>query len=333
MPAKSEAAKLSKSKVKRISFTLNNYNDDDERRIRSLASDASYLVVGRERCPTTGTRHLQGFINFSGRITFNQAKVKIGERAHLERTRGTDADNQKYCLKDGDILIEHGCPTAQGQRNDIAAALDVLVASGGCLKRVAEEHGPAYVKYHRGFAAYKILVCPTPPRDFKTNVFVYYGLPGSGKSRLANEMARKHDDDDSARVEDPAGSSTGAEGQQPLQPGHRGTGRGVYYKPRGQWWDGYTGQSSVVIDDFYGWIKYDELLKICDRYPHKVEIKGGYEEFTSKNIFITSNEPVDNWYKFPNYNPAAIFRRITEYIHFEKVNGVFIQNKDNNIHD
>ena len=75
-------------------------------------------------------------------------------------------------------------------------------------------------------------------------------------------------------------------------------------------------QTSVIIDDFYGWIKYDELLKICDRYPHKVPIKGGYEEFTSKHIFITSNVDVPDLYKFVGYNTAALDRRITnkEYI-------------------
>lgn len=40
----------------------------------------------------------------------------------------------------------------------------------------------------------------------------------------------------------------------------------IYYKPRGELWDGYHQQPSVIIDDFYGWLKYDELLKISDRY-------------------------------------------------------------------
>lgn len=30
----------------------------------------------------------------------------------------------------------------------------------------------------------------------------------------------------------------------------------------------------MVIDDFYGWIPYDEMLRVMDRYPHKVPIKG-----------------------------------------------------------
>ena len=41
----------------------------------------------------------------------------------------------------------------------------------------------------------------------------------------------------------------------------------TYYKPRGEWWDGYEQDKLVVMDDFYGWIKYDELLEITDHYP------------------------------------------------------------------
>lgn len=335
MPAVSKLAIQNKSKVKRIAFTLNNYDESDECRIRNLAGDAAYLIVGRESCPTTGTKHLQGFINFNKRITFKEAKSKLGDRAHLETARGTDADNQKYCKKDGEIVIEHGVPTTQGQRNDIAAAISTLMDSGGSLKRVAEHHGPTYVKYYRGLTALKAMVCPTPPRDYKTDVYVYWGCPGSGKSKLAYERANTL-----GRGAYVRSTRTDGTGTEPLSTGGECSDTLavsvtdlVFYKPRGQWWDGYNGQPSVVIDDFYGWIKYDELLKVCDRYPHKVEVKGGYVEFTSKYIFITSNQSVDGWYKFDNYNPAAIYRRITELRHFDKINGTFINTIDNNIHD
>ena len=65
------------------------------------------------------------------------------------------------------------------------------------------------------------------------------------------------------------------------------------------------------MDDFYGWVKYDEMLKICDRYPYRVPIKGGFRQFTSECIIITSNSEPDQWYKFDAYNGgAALLRRI-----------------------
>ena len=50
----------------------------------------------------------------------------------------------------------------------------------------------------------------------------------------------------------------------------------TYYKPRGEWWDGYEQHKLIIVDDFYGWLKYDELLKITDRYPYRVPVKGGF---------------------------------------------------------
>lgn len=74
-------------------------------------------------------------------------------------------------------------------------------------------------------------------------------------------------------------------------------GEDVYYKPHGKWWDGYDGQQSVIVDDFYGWMQYDEVLRVTDRYPHRVEVKGGFKEFTSKKIIFTSNKSPRDWWK------------------------------------
>lgn len=121
------------------------------------------------------------------------------------------------------------------------------------------------------------------PRSEKTHVVVLVGKPGTGKSRYAYDCAR------------------------------RDHGDSVYYKPRGEWWDGYDGQAAVVIDDYYGWLKYDELLKIMDRYPYRVPIKGGFRQFTSRIIYITSNVDIDRWYHFQGYDTAAIMRRVEDH--------------------
>ena len=40
-------------------------------------------------------------------------------------------------------------------------------------------------------------------------------------------------------------------------------------------WNGYWGQKIVIINKTRGEIPFGELLKICDKYPYNVEIKGG----------------------------------------------------------
>lgn len=146
---------------------------------------------------------------------------------------------------------------------------------------IAELYPAAFIRYFRGINEYIKHVSPVVARSTKTELYVYWGPPGTGKSRRALEEARGIDPES------------------------------IYYKPRGLWWDGYKQQRCVIVDDFYGWIKYDELLKITDRYPYKVQVKGGFEEFTSTHIWITSNVDIDEWYRFIGYKTEAIERRIT----------------------
>lgn len=261
-------------------FTLNNYEEDDETRIqRFMHESASYAVYGREIAPTTGTPHLQGYVHLKKKMRFNAFKAAIGNAAHCEAANGSDQQNFEYCTKSGDYF-EVGTKTSQGKRSDISHAVDVLRETKS-LKRVAEAHPESFVRYHRGFKALKQTLFPVEPRNFKTRLHVFVGPPGTGKSRAATDAAN---------------------------------GR-VFRKHLGEWWDGYEGHDTVIIDDFYGWVKHCELLRLTDRYPHQVQIKGGFEEFAPKDIFITSNKPISEWYDWDRIRsaPTALYRRCTTY--------------------
>lgn len=272
---------MSNSTVRRFVFTWNNYDELDWEVAKAfLEKYCNYGIVGKEVAPKTGTHHLQGFCNLSKPMRFSTIKKRLNNGIHIEKAVGSDEDNQKYCSKTGDFF-ETGTPNKQGRRTDLESVISSIQAGEITTpKMVAQLHGAVYIKYHRGIEKYLEQVLPLPVRDFKSELRVYWGPPGSGKSRRALEEARN-------------------------------LGGSIYYKPRGLWWDGYAQQDSVIIDDFYGWIKYDELLKITDRYPYKVQIKGGFQEFTSKYIFITSNVDIDEWYKFIGYDCKALERRIT----------------------
>ncbi len=214
-------------------------------------------------------------------MRYGAIKKCLSNSIHIEKAAGSDEQNKVYCSKAGSFF-EEGSPQCQGKRSDLEAVVSAIQnGTHTTRKMVAEEFGTVFIKYHRGITEYLRLARPVPVRTEPTEVRVFWGPPGSGKSRRALEEA-------SALY-----------------------GQSIYYKPRGLWWDGYEQHMAVIIDDFYGWIKYDELLKIMDRYPYKVQIKGAFEEFTSKIIFITSNVDVDEWYRFVGYTTAAIDRRIT----------------------
>jgi len=267
--------------IRRFIFTWNNYTDDDYTKTCAfITNNCKYGIVGKEHAPTTGIPHLQGFCNLSKPMRFGAIKKCLSNSIHIEKAVGSDEQNQKYCSKAGDFF-EEGLPYTQGKRTDLEAVVRDMEQGTVRLEDIAAKHPCAFIKYHRGIDQLLKLIHPIKPRDFQTYVYYYWGEPGTGKSRRAKSEA------------DAVNSNS------------------IYYKPRGLWWDGYRQQENVIIDDFYGWIKYDELLKICDRYPYKVQVKGGFEEFTSKRIWITSNVDIYSLYKFEGYNAQALKRRIT----------------------
>nr|UVF58770.1 MAG: replication-associated protein [Abudefduf bengalensis circovirus] len=262
---------------------MNNASEDELAALTANLNEASCLfaMVGREQVEERGTPHLQGFLNLRTKRRLAGVRQLVSPRAHLERARGTDTENDDYCRKGGDVVLCVGEPSAQGRRTDLSAAVDMLRASGGDLSAVAEELPEVFVRYGRGLVSWVDFSRVAKERDFKTRVHVYVGPTGCGKSRLVHAASNA------------AGS--------------------VYYKSRGEWWDGYVGQRSVVIDDFYGWLKHDEMLRICDRYPHRVPVKGAFAQFVACDIYITSNRHVWEWYRYEDFDASALMRRIDEY--------------------
>lgn len=121
------------------------------------------------------------------------------------------------------------------------------------------------------------------PRCEPTEALVIWGPPGTGKSRFAYEVFP-----------------------------------GAYWKAKGKWWGGYRGQEVVIVDEFYGWIKYDELCRLLDRYPLQVERKGGHINYKPKLMVFTSNKPWEEWYNLATkpYQGDALRRRISFQYYF-----------------
>lgn len=74
------------------------------------------------------------------------------------------------------------------------------------------------------------------------------------------------------------------------------------------YWDGYKGEKHIIIDEFYGWIPRTMMQVICDRYPAIIDTKGGARNFVATKIWITSNEPPEQWW--PNAGIGAMARRL-----------------------
>ena len=97
--------------VTRWCFTLNNPTQDELDHLQHAFTHENcyFAVLGRETSQS-GTQHIQGFIHLNNCQRITGAKRLVGMRAHLEWARGTDAENDAYCSKDGDIWLCIGCP-------------------------------------------------------------------------------------------------------------------------------------------------------------------------------------------------------------------------------
>lgn len=81
------------------------------------------------------------------------------------------------------------------------------------------------------------------------------------------------------------------------------------------WFDGYQGEPVLLLDDFYGWIKLSFLLRLLDRYPLKLPIKGSFVQCQFRRIYVTSNTYWENWYDFEKLGSSlkgALERRLSK---------------------
>lgn len=94
-------------------FTLNNplFNE----LYSLLQQDFKYLIIGFEVAPTTGTKHIQGYIQFDQPKTVMSVKAILSSRAHVEFSKGTPQQNIAYCSKEG-VWFEYGYKPTVGGR-------------------------------------------------------------------------------------------------------------------------------------------------------------------------------------------------------------------------
>lgn len=128
---------------RRWCFTINNYTSADETIVQAFPY--AYLVYGREK-GEQGTPHLQGYVEFSKRMTLSGCKL-LHTTAHWESAKGTSHEASTYCKKDQDFF-EDGilAPERQGKRTDLERLRDAINDGERNPKRLRQEYSAA-LKY------------------------------------------------------------------------------------------------------------------------------------------------------------------------------------------
>lgn len=227
----------------------------------------------------------------------------VNKRAHWEVAQGSPEQNYTYCSKlegrlDGPYEFGNWNNVGAGKRTDLEE-VGLLVQARKTKKAIFEAKPAAFIKFAKGIEAAMDLY-RDQQRSWRTRCIVVWGEAGAGKSHLVRAVASWQGD---------------------------GT---VYYKQNcksssADWWDGYEGHHSIVMDDFYGWMRFDDFLRLADEQPMQVQIKGGSRPMLARLLFITSNKPPEEWYAkhLSERDPKgalrkAFMRRLDETLHMTK---------------
>ena len=263
-------------------FTLNNYTDEEIQNIEENKEKYRYIVYGREIAPTTGTPHLQGYIAFNDGKTMSAVKKNTNcKRMRLTPANGSAQQNRDYCSKEDENFVEHGDMPTQGKRTDLDGLASQILEGTITEEEIIVNTPSTYHQYGRTINRLQDLALRRKWRTEMTEGIWICGATGTGKSHQAFEGF--HPD------------------THYLLPNDNG------------WWDGYTGQETVIINEFRGEIKYKELLELIDKWPKSVKRRGREPApLLAKKIIITSSmEPHEVYHNLAeNDRLEQLLRRI-----------------------
>lgn len=91
------------------------------------------------------------------------------------------------------------------------------------------------------------------------------------------------------------------------------------------WFDGYMGEQVAILDDFRPWwCRFDYLLRLLDRYPMRVPVKGGFVNWIPEIIVITTQKSIRDTFTGEyrtDEDIRQLERRVTRRVHFVSLEG------------
>lgn len=147
------------NRVRAFTFTVNNPTETSINDISKIKG-YTYLIMGNEIAPTTGTPHLQSFIYFKDAKTLQQvikifSKVPTSNKPHIEEMKTTTKACIDYCKEDGDYK-EFGTPPKDKAElinkviNCVWQNIDEDIKAGLSFKELTSKYPEQSIKYQGG---------------------------------------------------------------------------------------------------------------------------------------------------------------------------------------
>lgn len=244
-------------------------------KLTALVEDCSYAVVGHE-LHEDGFPHLHALVQVEekletrnpGFFDLEDSEDEDAALYHGNYQGARDAGEVRgYCTKSGDF-VEHGTfldnKQTAVQRRQMQNRL-ILETPLPVLVDSGEISLYSYKELRVAKNLYKLDSIPVPDYMPKECLWIYGGT-GIGKSRWVRDN----------------------------------WGGRYYDKPQNKWWDGYEGQTCVLLDDFdlAGECLGHHLKRWADCYSFPAEVKGSMVRPVYDTLIVTSQ-----------YLPAQIFSR------------------------
>lgn len=287
-------------------FTFNNKKDQNQidvqhqilKNLDWKQAKIKYMCFAIEIGEESKLKHIQGYVEFDNAVCKKTVRKRLccpglwlpdkGRQGSRYQARGYIMDPD-YPGKTGDFIegskVEHGLWVLQGQSKNLVELYE-MVKDGSTDYELQESNPVCYARHHKALNKMRFNLLGEKLPNWK-NIPIHV-VHGETRSKKTSWIFEKEGAKNCFKLK--------CEGSQ-------------------LWFDGYNGQKVLIIDDFYGQIRFNLMLQLLDGYKQVVQVKGSHTWAQWDKIYITSNVRPEEWYNnyenIPNNARDALFERIT----------------------
>lgn len=256
----------------------------------------AYILAAREQ-HVDGAWHLHAYAESAQIMDIKNPHFFdfMGQHGNYQSAKGNLAQVQRYLTKEGLTHVVEWRSEAWTRPRSVQATAErnkelLTTSPAEWIERGLITIGQ-YQRVRNSVSQFQVDMSPVSEYAPKECLWLW-GPPGVGKSRTARALLPN-----------------------------------AYWKAVSQWWDGYSGQDEVILDDLDRSANFStlHLLKIwTDGYTFRGEVKGGHVNCVYTKLIVTSNYLPEELCALDERLAQALYRRfnVEQVIGFKQMRPV-----------